>query len=685
MHCARENRFVDLNFIELILCGALEMKTLLLLCCLAWTMAWAQAPQQLWTQRYGGPYTDAPYAICNTPDGGVLLAGWTRIGSGFHDGLLMRLNAAGDSVWSATYGGANHDELWQMIPVSTGGYLLCGITRSMGNGNWDKWLVRIDDGGTVQWETTFGNAGEDFVTDVCELTDGDFVISGSGLHGLLRVTSGGAFVWSSATDFKTVEATPDGGFVAVRMNIDGSLALSKFTVDNTLEWTQNYLSEVSYWCWYTYAEYSKITLSVMSDGYFLATNLYDDWFGSKVDLRRVDLTGGLVWRKLYDPRQYSGVSKVVTMSDGNLALLCAAAFTDESNLLAILSPEGNLLSQNFNTLYKDVADLVQTGDGGFAMFGRSGDPNWQFRVTRYTALGPVLNCGELQPYFDEEYCWPDRHRLLLRWSAGEVSRVAITGFCPGTYGYLEGDAANTWYVLPNGDGNDGDSIIFQTDTPLTADTIGYFRLYTPSYCRDEYSWNAGDVNGYLDYPLAVELLSFEANAGDNVVELHWSTASETDNDHFEIRRDGELMAVVSSQGNGTSQHDYTWNDYSVTNGVTYSYELSSVDVSGNIEVLETQSATPRESAVPLRYELLGNYPNPFNPVTNISFVLAETQFVKVRVFNTRGQEVAALGNATMAAGEHTLAFDARDLGSGVYLYEIEAGPFRANGKMVLIR
>ncbi len=85
------------------------------------------------------------------------------------------------------------------------------------------------------------------------------------------------------------------------------------------------------------------------------------------------------------------------------------------------------------------------------------------------------------------------------------------------------------------------------------------------------------------------------------------------------------------------------------------------------------------------FSLNQNYPNPFNPSTNIAFMLAKAGEVKLEIFNALGQKVATLVNGRMAAGQHTVAWDARDVPSGLYFYKLEAAAFKQTRKMVLMR
>ncbi|MDD5087308.1 MAG: T9SS type A sorting domain-containing protein [bacterium] len=91
------------------------------------------------------------------------------------------------------------------------------------------------------------------------------------------------------------------------------------------------------------------------------------------------------------------------------------------------------------------------------------------------------------------------------------------------------------------------------------------------------------------------------------------------------------------------------------------------------------------TAIPTHAELGQNYPNPFNPSTRFAFSVPQTQRVEVAVFNTLGQQVATLVNATMNAGRYEISFDAGRLASGLYFYRLKTGNFTDVKKMMLVR
>ena len=80
-----------------------------------------------------------------------------------------------------------------------------------------------------------------------------------------------------------------------------------------------------------------------------------------------------------------------------------------------------------------------------------------------------------------------------------------------------------------------------------------------------------------------------------------------------------------------------------------------------------------------------NYPDPFNPVTEIVFELAAANSVRLTGFNVKGQRMATLVDENLPAGRHRVHWNAHEATSGVYFYRLEAGDYEATRKMVLLK
>jgi hypothetical protein len=91
------------------------------------------------------------------------------------------------------------------------------------------------------------------------------------------------------------------------------------------------------------------------------------------------------------------------------------------------------------------------------------------------------------------------------------------------------------------------------------------------------------------------------------------------------------------------------------------------------------------AAVPDKFSLLQNYPNPFNPTTTISYSLDKKSDVKLQIFDVTGGLVETLVNGRIQAGSHTVTWDASDIASGIYFYQIKASGQSTTRKMTLLK
>jgi hypothetical protein len=97
------------------------------------------------------------------------------------------------------------------------------------------------------------------------------------------------------------------------------------------------------------------------------------------------------------------------------------------------------------------------------------------------------------------------------------------------------------------------------------------------------------------------------------------------------------------------------------------------------------NAVAVKEAAPLAFAVSQNAPNPFNPATTISFRLAKAGKVTVEIFNTAGQKVDTVLNASMSAGGHSVTWNASRFSAGVYFYTVKSGDFSKTLKMTLLK
>lgn len=191
--------------------------------------------------------------------------------------------------------------------------------------------------------------------------------------------------------------------------------------------------------------------------------------------------------------------------------------------------------------------------------------------------------------------------------------------------------------------------------------------------------------------IPVELTSFAASNDRNNVTLNWATATEVNNSGFQIERklngtnEWTNLSFVSGKGTSTERNNYSYMDKGLTVG-KYSYRLKQVDLDGTFEyspVIEVDVNAPNE------YTLYQNYPNPFNPSTTIEYSLPEKADVTISIYTAIGELVTTLVNGTVESGYQKVNFNASNLTSGTYIYQIKAvgaeRTFVDTKKMILIK
>lgn len=116
--------------------------------------------------------------------------------------------------------------------------------------------------------------------------------------------------------------------------------------------------------------------------------------------------------------------------------------------------------------------------------------------------------------------------------------------------------------------------------------------------------------------------------------------------------------------------------------------LSSWTALASLNYLVEETGTSIETVseeIPDQFSLLQNYPNPFNSTTTVEFQLKQTQHIQLAVFDMLGREVARLAEGVQVAGTYSLQFDAQDLASGMYFYQLKGETTTVTKTMLLLK
>jgi len=152
---------------------------------------------QIWQKTFGGGSWDGGNSVSQTSDGGYIIAGTTHsFGAGISDVYLIKTDRNGNQIWQKTFGGSNYDGGYSVCQTSDGGYIIAGGIYSFGAGGSDVYLIKTDGGGNQIWQKTFGGSNYDGGYSVSPTSDGGYIIAG-GTHSF---GAGGSDVYLIKTD-----------------------------------------------------------------------------------------------------------------------------------------------------------------------------------------------------------------------------------------------------------------------------------------------------------------------------------------------------------------------------------------------------------------------------------------------------------------------------------------------------
>jgi hypothetical protein len=143
--------------------------------------------------------------------------------------------------------------------------------------------------------------------------------------------------------------------------------------------------------------------------------------------------------------------------------------------------------------------------------------------------------------------------------------------------------------------------------------------------------------------------------------------------HLLTRRDGFQNAYLEL----VTPLEETYDNFDIRGGTWEALIDDTTNSDNSKKMMEPENQVTQFST--------SNYPNPFNPSTLIRYSIPQNTFVKIRVFNTLGQEIMELVNDYKAMGNYEVSFDGSNLSSGIYFYRIEAGNYVEMKKLVLIK
>jgi|GEM_PF-782513 len=231
------------------------------------------------------------------------------------------------------------------------------------------------------------------------------------------------------------------------------------------------------------------------------------------------------------------------------------------------------------------------------------------------------------------------------------------------------------------------------NSPVASFTSAYTSF---NYPEDPDSDNVDEEKDYVD-----ALTVFSAKIKDKTIYLNWRVLNPKNISYFEVlklnAKKNEYIKINEDRIKKEDFFDksekvenekifmYDFEDEPERDGVYY-YKLKGYNSNGQV-MFETDEIKIGITGI-RNFKLEQNTPNPFNPTTNITYELFDAAYVKLKVFDLIGKEIATLVDGEQTKGTYTVQFDASkytNLTSGIYFYKIETNKYSEVKKMILTK
>ncbi|MBD3234181.1 MAG: T9SS type A sorting domain-containing protein [candidate division Zixibacteria bacterium] len=587
----------------------------------------AQAPQTLWTLIYGDDNSNQEARdVQQTADGGFIVAGQSsgHGGGSYANAWLVKTDAEGEVQWNSAFYYTEVERANGVKATPDGGYIFAGVTHEFEfPHNSDLFIVKTNSSGNQVWTTTWGVMyAEDWADDVVVNPDTTYIIAG-------HTTSLGA-----------------GG---------EDVLLMKLSKTGDILWTKAYGGAEN--------DYA-LSIERTSDGGYVMVGTTETFGGGLYDVYvvRTDSEGDTLWTKNYGgPYQDLGYD-IKQTDDGGYII---AGWKDVDGqytwnyYLIRTDSEGNILwEENYGTEeFSDFARSVDiTADGGYIIGGDTGVFDREPYLVRTDADGNLL----------WEQTYPEQ---------GDVKGYAVQTTSDGGYVYagVIGDFYPDIYLRRLAPEIPCCLIDMEPDSyPVEVPPGGSFGF-------------TGTIANPSDEPIFTDVWVGVNYEGDfyevNSFEYIPLTPNESMSAHLN-------QMVPNYAPSGSYEYisycgDYPAQDSCDSASFAFTVTGAAKGTGNDGWILEGSWLGGTES--PSQVALARNYPNPFNAVTTIKYLLPGSDNVSLDIYNILGQKVKRLVSGYQQAGEHSIRWDASANSSGVYFYRLSAGDYTQTRRMILVK
>ena len=597
-------------------------------------------------------------------DDSFAIFGNISYGSGNRDYYLLKTNPAGGIIWSHSYTQNNNDIGYSMAETYNNGIIMVGGTQ-FSNGKFGANIVMVDSTGIVVWENIFWGPDSAFSWVIAKdviVTDDGYLICGnrSMTYGagnddifILKLNNAGEQDWvqfyniPSATSVSgdlrvfNMKRTNDSGYILLggtgNNDLDQNNWLMKIDSNFYVSWRRDFVEEF---------EFTDVIIT--DEGYLLAGN-HNGEINSSGLLLEVNGLGNFIWDQIYQVDDFRKILSVIQDDSDNFV---------------------------FQGLTEELGQYPYNWDSWFVKTGR---PYHEIELIQME--NDTVSEGTINPLYNIAANY--NYNLPLAYDSYSDTTAVIT---TTNSSLLSVFISEDWFgnsiitVIASAVEGTSDSTSFSIVVQNVNDPPQNFVLIFPTI-TDTFSTNeacdssitctwspSNDIDSELDYKLTIEL-NFYNTVYSDIHENIIDTVYEISSHSLDI-----LLNALSL-------------DHSIISWYVESYDGEYYAYSDTGHFFLTRSILNSKNNVitPQRFLIHQNFPNPFNPSTNIYYELPKRTEVQITIYDLLGRKVTTLVSETQEAGYKSVSWDATNVSSGMYFYQIRAGDFVETKKMVLLR
>lgn len=613
---------------------------------------------QSWVQRYNGTANGVEFANKVKVDaaGNIYVTGLsTNNGTGI-DYLTIKYNSQGVQQWASFYNGpVNGPDAARSLAVDAqGNVYVTGYSNGSVNPNdYDYATVKYNSSGIQLWVQRVGAAA---------VTDGGV---GLGLDDSGNVYVTGV-ITGNLSDFGTIKYNPQGVQQWLRVyngpgsSIDEATAIVVSGTGNVYVTGSSFGSGTGFD--YATVKYNSSGIEQWVKRYSFSGNGNDDASDIVIDAQENVYVTGYV---------YSGSSQGFNYGTVKYNSTGVEQWT------AFYNGPGSGEDDAYSVAADNSGNVYVTGES-------LGSPSSDIATVKYNSSGVqqwVQRYNGINNNYDKGYAL-----ILDAW--GNIYVAGSSADSANHYNYItlkyNTSGGNQWTAIYNGPGNNEDEA-----RSIAIDNSG-------SIIVTGYSYGSGTERDYatikyIQVPDAPFLFSPSNNSSGLPVSLNliWYKSPGAVNYRVQLASDSLFSGIIL---NDSSLTDSVKAVSGLLNNTAYWWRVSARNSAGTSPFSQVWKFTTGIVGItqigiqaPKEFKLGNNYPNPFNPITNVKFQMPNEAFVKLTLYDVLGKEAAIIVNEQLKPGTYEVSWDASNYPSGVYFYKMESRDFSDVKKMVLVK